>query len=444
MNARRLFLPVAGAVFLAFAAGLAFGVADLPPVPQLREHLRLIRGASATSDAHGLTLAKRHEGAGLVRLREGRASPGLTLLQLTEKGGHVLRLVDLAGATVREWPLDWHAHWDEAPHVDPPERLPSDYRGYHVQGFEMEPDGSVVAVFSHLGAVRYDRCGGVLWRLDRLVHHAVTGDGAGGYWFPDRVQPEDVPARWLPWGKTADDLRRAIIREGDGMLNAVTRVDAEGRVLATHPILPALEAAGFYGAIDAGLSARWWDPLHLNDIEIVDAALAGRLAGVEAGDLLLSMRTPSLLAIVDDETGAARWSARGAWVQQHDPDVEPGGTIVLFNNMSLADGPYVPEAEAESTILALEPDTLAERVVHPPAGAAPFRSDIMGTHQRLANGNRLIAETRRGRAFEATPEGEVVWSYVVPFDDRRAGLVYEAERFAPGYFDEDPRTWRCD
>jgi hypothetical protein len=43
-----------------------------------------------------------------------------------------------------------------------------------------------------------------------------------------------------------------------------------------------------------------------------------------------------------------------------------------------------------------------------------FYSPQCGSNQRLPNGNTLITETDRGRAFEVTPDHEIVWEYVNP------------------------------
>jgi len=66
----------------------------------------------------------------------------------------------------------------------------------------------------------------------------------------------------------------------------------------------------------------------------------------------------------------------------------------------------------------------------------------MGTHQRLINGNILITESVAGRVFEATPDGEVVWEYVLAYDAEDAALIEEAARVPEGYF--DVKTWSCD
>ena len=44
----------------------------------------------------------------------------------------------------------------------------------------------------------------------------------------------------------------------------------------------------------------------------------------------------------------------------------------------------------------------------------PFYSETCGAAHRLPNGNTLITETDKGRAFEVTESGEIVWEYYSP------------------------------
>ena len=45
-----------------------------------------------------------------------------------------------------------------------------------------------------------------------------------------------------------------------------------------------------------------------------------------------------------------------------------------------------------------------------------FFSSFISGAQRLSNGNTLICEGARGRVFEVTPEGKIVWDFLQPFD----------------------------
>jgi hypothetical protein len=58
----------------------------------------------------------------------------------------------------------------------------------------------------------------------------------------------------------------------------------------------------------------------------------------------------------------------------------------------------------------------------------------MGKHQRLPNGNVLIAESGQGRAFEVTPEGKIVWEYINYIDPETVGFLEQVERLPADYF----------
>jgi hypothetical protein len=70
-----------------------------------------------------------------------------------------------------------------------------------------------------------------------------------------------------------------------------------------------------------------------------------------------------------------------------------------------------------------------------------FRSKDVGTSYRLKNGNTLIVESRRGRAFEVTPEREIVWEFINPNrtarDESRTAQLMDLRRLEPGF----PLEW---
>ncbi len=64
----------------------------------------------------------------------------------------------------------------------------------------------------------------------------------------------------------------------------------------------------------------------------------------------------------------------------------------------------------------LEVDPVTDEIRWEYNGDPPeaFFSALRGGCQRLPNGNTLITESDRGRVFEITPEGEVVWEFYNP------------------------------
>jgi outer membrane protein assembly factor BamB len=67
----------------------------------------------------------------------------------------------------------------------------------------------------------------------------------------------------------------------------------------------------------------------------------------------------------------------------------------------------------------------------------PFNSPRCGTAQRLEDGNTLVTESSRGRAFEITPEGEIVWEFHNPHrfgsDQRLVSELFELVRLPQGF-----------
>jgi outer membrane protein assembly factor BamB len=69
-----------------------------------------------------------------------------------------------------------------------------------------------------------------------------------------------------------------------------------------------------------------------------------------------------------------------------------------------------------------------------------FFSPYMGAAQRLPNGNTHITESATGRLFDVTPQGEVVWEYVIPnFAEYPKA---EARRYTPGVHNSVFRSYR--
>ena len=52
----------------------------------------------------------------------------------------------------------------------------------------------------------------------------------------------------------------------------------------------------------------------------------------------------------------------------------------------------------------------------------------MGKHQWLPNGNLLITESMKGRAFEIDTNGEIVWEYVNIAEEGFSSVLEEAQR----------------
>lgn len=148
----------------------------------------------------------------------------------------------------------------------------------------------------------------------------------------------------------------------------------------------------------------------------------------------------SHIAIIDKKTSKVVWvmprdypgmDESLKWVfnpSNHDahmiPDGLPGGgNILVFDNHGSALFPpaYGSMWQANPSSRILEIDPIKKQLVweytaeHSLLPLWEFHSSFISSARRLPNGNTLINEGMRGRMFQVTSEGEIVWEYVSPY-----------------------------
>lgn len=357
---------------------------------------------------------------------------GLTAIQGWFTDGAQVKLIDYQGNQLNAWPIDFYSIWPDPVHISDPEKLPQTQFNFHSQGMYLYPDGSLLANVQSLGMFKMDRCGDVLWTLDKRTHHTVELDDEGFIWVPVAAPNNEVPEELILDVKETQVTRKSYF----GYDHSILKLSAEGKLLQEISLLKSIFDAGIEDRLYDSLYINYKGFLHPNDIEIVTESLADKIKGVKKGDLLLSLRQMHMLTIVDRETGELLWYQIGPWVRQHDPDIDKHGNISIYNNRSSK--LVYAEEEPYSNILKYDPRNNHVEVLYPQDEAQEnqFYSDIMGSHQLLANGHVLITETRTGRVFEANTAGDIVWEYIEAYKEDYAALIESAERYPDDYFDD--------
>lgn len=379
-----------------------------------------------------LMIPLSYERSGVTLNLEQETFDGLTLMSGMFPTGISLRLIDMDGDIINQWPVDFWEIWPNPSHIYPDNEIPKFKWGYHVQGMSAQPDGSVVFNVAELGMVKMDRCGDVIWTLDRRTHHAVTPAGDGSFWVPGKRDARDVAEEVALPGMPGPENEFSSLYE-----DLLLHVSADGKVLREISFLKALIDHGAWYMLYATPKV---DPTHVNEIELVTPALARKIPGVRPGDLLVSARNPNALVIISNRSGAILWAHVGPWVRQHDPDILPAGTISIFNNND--DGQNdADRVFGGSTIVEFDPKTERSMPRFPKGAKEMFYTQIMGIHQNLENNNLLITESMQGRVFEVNEQGKIVWEYVQPFNKERAAIIEEAVRLKYDYF--NVKDWSC-
>lgn len=148
------------------------------------------------------------------------------------------------------------------------------------------------------------------------------------------------------------------------------------------------------------------------------------------GCVLLSFREISAVVKVRWPQGDVVWRfGPPALSHQHDPTVTPDGNILIFDN-----GSHHPIV-AHTRVVEVDPRTDTIVWQYLPKVVFQLYSGHIGGCERLANGNTLICEGESGRILEVTPECEVCWEWINPFEFKWKGVIsamlFRAHRYMP-------------
>jgi hypothetical protein len=171
---------------------------------------------------------------------------------------------------------------------------------------------------------------------------------------------------------------------------------------------------------------RTKDVLHPNSVQILfpGSPIHERLTKVQGPLALVSMKAVDSVALFSLQKREMVWNLTKNSHTQHDARLLPNGNLLLFDNWGNHDFQFSPEVrlihdDFSSRVVELDP--FSQEVVwkYGENENEQFFSQCCGRNQRLSNGNTLITHTKKGRAFEVTEEGEVVWEYVNPANSVR-------------------------
>ncbi len=243
---------------------------------------------------------------------------------------------------------------------------------------------------------------------------------------------------WTPTYVFHDRYHNDEIAAQSFNFDALARFDAAtGEKLEQIDLVDALVNSDLVGLATAN-SIMLDDVMHLNDAEVLSAGMADAFPMFEAGDILLSSRHFNQLWVLDRKTKTIKWWLMGPTIGQHDPDFQADGTITVFDNRPGGDATEANGFKGHrggSRIITVNPADKSHRVLYASDERNTFYTPYRGKHQVLPNGNILITETDAGRAFEVTPEGEVVWSFINGWDETRVGWVMKATKYPESYGD---------
>jgi hypothetical protein len=273
---------------------------------------------------------------------------------------------------------------------------------YPTQHPYLMPDGSIIFSSGEGPLVRLDRCSQVEWVNDRHFHHSINM-GPNGNLFVPIIADLQTSYKAL-YGPDTQDLP---LRD-DGF----AEVNPAGKILKEWSITQILIQNG-YGSLLLGVAPYEEDRIHLNDAKPI---LEGDQY-VEKGDVLLSMRNLSSIALFRPSTGKIIWLHTGPWLSQHDIDYRGDGKIVLFGNDSVKLSVdfwniRVP-IRGYSTIYQYDMRSGQASELLKLKKYAIY-SEEEGRQEYLPDGSLFIESTSQGVLYLLKRDGSIAWKYVSP------------------------------
>jgi hypothetical protein len=399
---------IVAAFALVVCAALLFVVCNLVERPaELSDRERMTRLLALPYLSHSPERANEDD-AGVVRHLRDKADPGYNLY--TSRTSPEIYLIDMDGNLVRSW-------------TSPQQRETI------VEYAAPFGDGDLLVINKFEDVVRIDPDGEPVWRRPIPAHHDL--------W----IEPDDsayVVVRDVRRHNGLDvDFSALVLLGAEGGVerrwDAYEKLDDIRRTFDMTPFDPAVDAGGPWTLARRfmernvsrlrGESEKLRDPFHLNTVTVLpETDLGKRDARFREGNLLICYRNLDQIAIFDPESGEFVWSwGYGDLDRPHYPVMLETGRILVFDNGTFREW---------SRVLELDPETeeiVWEYVADP---LESFYSEAGGSAQRLPNGNTLITETMKGRVFEVSAEGEIVWEWFHPVIERgHRSQVYRMIRY---------------
>ena len=353
-------------------------------------------------------VTQRRRGVGVIALDRDLSFGGYTLIAPQTADGQVY-LIDIDGTVVHEW------HMPVRP-------------GRHAV---ILPNGNLGYNGNH-AASKNRYAAWSMWHGGDF--REVTPGGETVWHYEDEAHHHD--AQWLPNGNLlyaacapvptgfAERVPGGTAHGPDEVMygDVIREVNRAGQIVWEWKAWEHLEPARF--PIHPGFGRYHWP-------------LVNGLGAMHDGRVLMSLRTTAGIIAVDRASGEPTLHIPPSVVShQHAPVELANGHVLAFDNGNFRSGSHV----AFSRVVEVDPATnevvwsYADPVVN------SFYSAFMGNAQRLPNGNTHVTESATGRLFEVTPDGELVWEYVIPWFDEYPDEA--ARKTGPGVLNSVFQTFR--
>jgi len=323
-------------------------------------------------------------GEGTMLWNKDETEIGYTLVVYA--GACASDLITLDGKVIQTWSDHPCRRWEQAKLLPDGDLL--------VVGTHSSKEQPIIEQMEGRYLLRLSWDGEIRWRKRLKVHHdiEVTPQGSLLTLMMDRRVIEDIDPEVEVW----DDI--------------LTLLDLNGTVLQTLSLYDVLASSTLQFPIEiAGLTEKddekYIDLFHCNGAEWMrHEHLVKRHPLYGRNNILITSRHQNAVMVINWETRELIWYwGQGELSGPHAATMQPDGNILIFDNGLKRRWSRVIEVDPLSGTIVREYTTPKKE---------SFFSRVMGSCQRLGNGNVLIANSAAGQGLELTKEGQPAWAFL--------------------------------
>ncbi len=297
------------------------------------------------------------------------------------------------------------------------------------------PNGDIIAS-SAKKIGRYDWDDNIIWEKNITVHHDTELTGHGTVLTVTK-EVQIYQNRSVEF----DVILELDLETGKEVYNYSTWEHFKEIKKYYEPIELDLDSSHYIKPLEGVYHENYpgdYDYFHLNSVSVIGENKNNKDFRFKKGNWLINFREIDLTLILDEESKEIVWSYGPGEVQkQHNPLMLKNGDIIIYDN---------GEKGKRNNTRIIEIDPITKEIVWEYDG--DFFAEIVGTAQRLENGNTMITHGTAANVFEITSEGEKVWEFWTPNQHEKkpepSSYVYRAESYPKEYVDSVVRKVKRD
>jgi hypothetical protein len=317
-------------------------------------------------------------------------------------------LVDMEGKIAHKWNVGFYDVWGDKPTHIP--QLVAEDNTYIAKAYAY-PDGDLLVLYQGMampygfGLAKVDKNSHVIWKYEAAAHHDfyVAEDGYIYTLIHNFYDAAEDKENRLPYPLSME-LPHTLLEDSIAVLSP------DGKEVSRTSLMGAIANSAYAGALLHGRGdLDYMDVTHANAVMKLEPSIAAKFPQFQAGQVLVSLRNMSALAVIDTTQHKLVWFQKGIWQYQHDAAFQPDGSILMLDNLG-----QMVQGESLSRLLKILPSTSQATWDYSGLPHNPFFTYGGGRVQLLPNNNILVAETLNGHVFEIDTAGKVVWDYIIP------------------------------